>query len=319
MGTTDAINRTGASALIPEDAAAEIIKNVTVNSAVMQLGRRLPNMSRKQRRLPVLGSLPTAYFVNGDTGLKQTTTVTWENVYLNAEELAVIVPIPEAVLDDTDYDIWGEIRPLIEEAIGVAFDAAVLHGTNAPDAWPDDLATQIVAASHTVDEDNAAFPDLYDAILGRGTGDETGVFGLVEEDGFMVNGAIATPTMKSKLRALRDSNGQPIFMQNMQEKTGYALDGEPLFFSENGAVASTHRLFAGDWNQLVWAMRTDITYKLATEATITNQSGGIEYNLFQQDMVAMRVMCRLAWALPNPLNRVNQTDATRLPFAALLS
>ena len=319
MAYTSQIDRTGASALIPEDAANEIIQAVTEQSMVMRLARRAPNMSRKQRRLPVLASLPTAYWVTGDTGLKQTTNVSWENVYLNAEELAVIVPVPETVLDDADYDIWGQIRPLIVEAIGVAFDQAVLHGTNAPDAFPDDLMTQITAASHTVDEDDATYPDLYDAILGRATDDDPGVFGLVEEDGFMVNGSIAQPAMRSKLRALRDSNGQPIFVSDMQQKTGYALDGEPLFFSTNGALAATVRMISGDWNQLIYALRQDITYKIATEATIMNASGGVEYNLFQQDMVALRATMRLAWALPNPLNRTNPTDATRLPFAALLA
>jgi hypothetical protein len=313
------IDRTGAAALIPEDASAEIIQGVPSDSAVLQLARRLPNMSRKQTRLPVLATLPTAYFVNGDTGLKQTSSVSWENVYLNAEELAVIVPIPEAVLDDNDYDIWGQIRPLITEALGVAIDAAILHGTNAPDAWPDDLMTQITAASHTVDEDTAAFPDLYDAVLGRGTGDEPSVFALVEEDGFMVDGSIAQPVMRSKLRGLRSSDGLPIFSSDFKESTTYSLDGEPILFVQNGAMASTVRMISGDWTQLVFSMRQDIRYKLATEATIQNAGGGIEYNLFQQDMVAMRVTMRLAWALPNPLNRTNQTDATRLPFAALIA
>jgi HK97 family phage major capsid protein len=276
-------------------------------------------MSRKQQRLPVLSTLPTAYFVNGDTGLKQTSNVSWENVYLNAEELAVIVPIPEAVLEDNDYDIWGQIRPLITEALGVAIDAAILHGTNAPDAWPDDLMTQITAASHTVDEDTAAYPDLYDAILGRGTGDEASVFALVEEDGFMVDGSVAQPVMKSKLRGLRSSDGLPIFSSDFRESTTYSLDGEPIKFVQNGAMASTVRMISGDWTQLVYSMRQDIRYKMASEATIQNPGGGIEYNLFQQDMVAMRVTMRLAWALPNPLNRTNQTDATRLPFAALLA
>ncbi len=313
------IDRTGAAALIPEDAASEIIQSVAESSMVMQLARRAPNMSRKQRRLPVLASLPTAYFVNGDTGLKQTTNVSWENVYLNAEELAVIVPIPEAVLDDNDYDIWGQIRPLLVEAMGVAFDAAVLHGTNKPDAWPNDIMTQITAASHTVDEDTAAYPDLFDAILGRGTGDEDSVFALVEQDGFMVNGSIAQPVMRSKLRGLRSADGVPIFMSDMKANASYSLDGEPLLFARNGALASTVRMISGDWNQLIYAMRQDITYKIASEATIQNAGGGIEYNLFQQDMVALRAVMRVAWALPNPLNRVNQTDATRLPFAALLA
>lgn len=313
------IDRTGSAALIPEDAANDIIQSVTSGSAVLQLARRVPNMSRKQRRLPVLSTLPTAYFVAGDTGLKGTTSVSWENVYLNAEELAVIVPIPEAVLDDADYDIWGQIRPLMVEAFGVAIDAAILHGTNAPDAWPDDLMTQITAASHTVDEDTAAYPDLFDAILGRGTGDEASVFALVEEDGFMVNGSVAQPVMKSKLRGLRSADGVPIFMSDMKQNATYSLDGEPIFFVQNGAMAATVRQISGDWTQLIYAMRNDITYKVATEATIQNPGGGIEYNLFQQDMVALRATMRLAWALPNPLNRTNPTDATRFPFAALLA
>ena len=313
------IDRTGAAALIPEDAAKEIIQNVATSSAVMQLAKRVPNMSRKQQRLPVLSTLPTAYFVNGDTGLKTTASVSWENVYLNAEELAVIVPIPEAVLDDTDYDIWEQIRPLMVEAFGVAIDAAILHGTNAPTAWPSDLMAQITTASHTVDEDTAAYPDLFDAILGRGTGDEESVFSLIETDGFMVNGSIAQPVMKSKLRGLRSADGVPIFLSDMKQNATYSLDGEPIKFVDNGAMASTVRLIAGDWTQLIYALRQDITYKIATEATIQNPGGGIEYNLFQQDMVALRATIRLAWALPNPLNRTNQTDATRLAFAALLA
>ena len=88
------IDRTGAGALIPEDASREIIQGVAESSAVLRLARRLPNMTRAQQRMPVLSVLPTAYFVTGDTGLKQTSEVSWENKYLNAEEIAVIVPIP---------------------------------------------------------------------------------------------------------------------------------------------------------------------------------------------------------------------------------
>jgi len=145
------ISRSDAAALIPEEASKEIISGIPEQSFVMKFFRRLPNMTRKQQRMPVLSFLPLAYFVSGEAdtdGLKQTTEQKWENKYLNAEEIAVIVPIPEAVLDDADYDIWGEIKPRIIEAFGKTFDAAVIHGTNAPSTWPDDIVTAATAAGN---------------------------------------------------------------------------------------------------------------------------------------------------------------------------
>ena len=306
------IDRTDAGALIPEDVAREIIQGVPEASAVMRMARRLPNLTRAQQRMPVLSTLPSAYFVNGDSGLKQSTTMAWANKYLNVEEIAVYVPIPDAVLDDADYNIWSEVRPRIVEAIGVKFDAAVLIGTDAPASWPDDLVTACTAAGSTVSL--AAFTDLYDAELGEG-----GVVSKVEEDGFMVNGHIADLTMKAKLRGLRDADGQPIFLQSMQQAaTSYTLDGSPIDFVRNGAMsAATALQISGDWSQLVYAIRQDLTWKVIDQGVITDNAGQIIYNLPQQDMVALRAVMRIAWQVPNPINRVNSTEATRFPFAAL--
>jgi HK97 family phage major capsid protein len=304
-------DRTGGSPLIPEDVQREIIQGAPQNSAVLTLARRLPNMARAQQRMPVLSALPTAHFVNGDTGLKQTTEMAWDNKYLNAEELAVIVPIPETVLDDVDYDLWAEIRPRIVEAIGVAVDAAVLFGTNAPSSWPDDLLTGATAAGNL--ESLAAFADAYDAILG-----ESGTFSDVEADGFMVTGSAAHVSMKSKLRGLRDSNGQPIFMQSMQAAGQYVLDGQPIVFPVNGAFDSAQALMvSGDWSQLVYSIRQDLSWKVFTEGVVQDGAGNIVFNLMQQDMVALRVVFRLAWQLPNPINRLQTTEANRYPFAVM--
>lgn len=101
------IDRSRAEALIREQVVSTIFQDAPKQSVVMQLGRKLPNMTSKQTRIPVLSMLPLAYWVNGDTGYKQTSRQAWENVYLTAGELAVIVPIPEAVLADAEFDILG--------------------------------------------------------------------------------------------------------------------------------------------------------------------------------------------------------------------
>ena len=311
MAYDKVIDRSDAAALIPEEVSREIVQGVAETSACLRLFRRLPNMSRKQQRIPVLSALPTAYFVNGDTGLKQTTEQAWENKYLNAEEIACIVPIPEAVLDDADYDIWAEVRPRIVEAFGVVIDAAILFGTNAPASWPDSILDGATNAGHVVALGTGA--DIYDDIMG-----ENGVISLVEEDGYMVNGHIAAMTMKAKLRGLRDTSGQPIFVRSMQDRTRYELDGEPMEFPANGAFDVTQALmFSGDFRQAVYAMRQEITYKVLTEAVIQDNTGAIVYNLAQQDMVALRAVMRLAWQVPNPVNRLQPTAAQRYPFAVL--
>jgi HK97 family phage major capsid protein len=311
MAYDSLVTRANAASLIPEETTREIFKAVTEQSAVLRLARRLRNMKRGELQLPVLSSLITANFVTGDTGLKQTSSVAWADKVITAEELAVIVPIPENVLDDSDYDLWGEIRPEVDAAFAAAIDAAILHGTNAPTSWPDDLQAAALAASNTASL--AAFTDAYDAIMGPG-----GTLSMVEADGYSVNGHVAATTLKATLRGLRDANGQPIYMASLQGPTQYALDGSPILFPMNGALdAASVLLFSGDWNQLVYSIRQDMTFKIFTEGVITDGAGNVVYNLMQQDMVALRAVMRLGWQVPNPINRMNQTEASRYPFSTL--
>lgn len=320
------IARSEAAALIPDVAAREILKGVAATNPLLQLARRLPDMPTSRTRMPVISALANAYFVSGDTGLKQTSEVNWTNKYIDAEELAVIVPISQAVLDDSAYDIWAEVRPELVAAINFAINKAVLFGTNIPASWTTNLGgagmvAAITAAGNMVD-DSVHTGDLYDEIMGT-----TGVIAAVEQDGFMVTGHIAALNLRGQLRGFREqvwngtalvAGGAPIFVSTMQGQTQYALDGQPIYFPTDGSMdAAVAWLISGQWDQLVWAMRQDMTFTISTEGIISDAAGVVIYNLFQQDMVALRAVIRLGFALPNPVNRVNTNNATRFPFALL--
>lgn len=305
------IDRTGAESLIPVQESNEIIQGVVTQSAVLSRGRKLANMTSSQYKMPVLDMLPVAYFVNGDTGKKQTTKQAWDKKFITAEEIAVIVPIPESVLDDSDYDIWGEVKPRIIEAFGAKIDGAVLFGTDKPSSWRNsvvDTATTAGAVVTLGTDDN-----LYDVLMG-----EDGVIAKVENSGYFVNGHMADISMRAKLRGLKDTTGQPIFKSDMQTATSYSLDGSAMTFPDNGAFEKDKALMiSGDFRQLVYSIRQDITFKLFTEGVVQNPDGTIAYNLMQNDMVALRAVMRLGWEIPNPINSIQKDKTKRCPFAIL--
>ena len=304
-------NRADAEAIIREQVVSNIFQDAPKHSVFLSIAKKLPNMTSNQTRMRVLDFLPTAYWVNGDTGMKQTTRQAWDNVFINAGELAVIVPISDAVLSDAEFDIFGEVTPRVMEAIGQKVDAAVIFGDNRPAEWGLDIISRARQAGNNVSP--ATGKDYYDLILG-----ENGVFAKVEDDGYGVTGALAPMNFKSKLRGLRDTTGQPIFKSNMQDVARYSLDGAPITFPENGAFyANIAQLVVGDFSQAVYSIRQDITVKILDQGVIQDpDTKEIIYNLAQQDMTALRIVFRMGWALPNPATRLNE-DRTGCPFAYL--
>ena len=312
----------GTHPLIPEDVSRDIVKATTQQSAILSMFKHR-TMTTAQQRMPVLATKPTAYFVTGDTGLKQTTSISWANRFLDAEELAVIIPVPEKLLDDTDYDIWGEIRPEIVEAMAIALDAAILFGFNKPASWPASIVAAAIAAGNTVTQGTGI--DVADDI--------NNVMAAVEADGYDVNGFFIRNSIKAELRGLRDANNGFIFQSPSDtglsnsvykgtiygEKTVASISG--IFEAEDagtyGRTVNSIKLIAGDWTQGIVGIRQDLTWKMLDQAVITDNNGAIVFNLPQQDMVAMRVVARYGFQVPNPLNRMNMVEANRYPFAVL--
>ena len=297
------ITRQNAEALFSEDLVTEIIEGVTKQSAALRMFRRLPNMSSAIMRMRVLDALPVAYWVNEGTnnGRKNLTEAAWANKYIVPAEIAVIVPIKEDVLDDADIDIWGEISPRLVEAIGKKIDQAIFVGVDKPASWRADLLSSIAQAGAYVPQ--ASGTTLYSAI--------NDAMVKVEESGYNVTGVIGGVDVKGKFRMMLDTAGQPI--------KGTEIDELPKSYIDNGAWdKSKAQLIVGDFTQAVYSIRQDITYKVLDQAVIQDPStGDILYNLAQEDMVALRVVMRLGWEIPNPITVLQPDETVRFPFAAI--
>lgn len=297
------ISHSDVEPLIPEGEVKEIFKAVEAKSLALSLLTKLPNMSSNRTRIKVSDTLPVVYWQAQPTSFKKTTSQAWKNKYIYAEELAVIVPIAEADVDDAEFDIWGEVRPKLVEAIANRIDKAIFFGTgeDKPDNFPEGIFYQAFAKGFVREKGNSE--TIYNAIS------ET--MGLVEESGYGVNGLLSGPGIKKVFRGMTDTTGQLI--------TGDEISALPRAIIENGAWNPNKAVaIVGDFKQAVYAIRQDVTYKLLTEGVIQDPSdNSIIYNLGQQDMVALRVTFRMGWQLPNPVNRLAENEEARLPFAVV--
>lgn len=311
-------------ALVPEPLATSIIQELPRQSAALSLCKKTV-LSTKTERMPVLDVLPLAYWVGGDTGLKQTSTQQWKNVVMVVEELATIIPIPQAYLDDADVPIWDEVQPRMVEAAGSLIDQAVLWDINKPASWGTSIVGGAVAAGNYVIDGYTDW-GVAGAHASTDFGQTVTVLGdQMSQTGYDINAFVGRPGLNWRLAGLRSSAGVPIYQSiNSDMSAGATLNGSlygfPITMPNNGAFqGSDAQLIAGDFSKAIIGVRQDIGFKLFTEGVITDQNGAVVLNLMQQDAVAMRMVMRIAYATVNPVTimQPGKGITTRWPFAVV--
>ena len=296
------ITRADAAPLIPVQEAAEILKVVPQTSIALKVCRTM-RMSTKTLTQPILGSFPVAYWVNGDTGLKQTTDLSWTGLTMTAEELATIVVIPDNLIADSGYPLWAEVRPLLAEAIGLALDQAVFSGINKPATWPAGIIPQARTAGNITDtestpEEGGAANDLVEAMED------------VEDDGYEVTRFVATRGARSALRKARDSSGQKLL-----DVSTNSVEGVPIEYVGFNVFTPDTVAIAGDFSMAIVGVRQDLTWKMLDQAVITDDAGKVLVNLPQQDSQAMRVVARFGFQIAAP--KTHSPEANPFPFAVV--
>lgn len=305
MATFDkSITREGAGkALVPDTYVDSVLQEATHSSVVLQRAKNV-RLSTAKTTQPVLHTLPDAYWLQGDTSLKQTSDVAWKDLTITAEELAVIVPIPDAVIDDAKINLWDNIRPLLAQAIGKKIDQAALFGVDKPASWPEGVVAAATAAGNVVQM--AANKDLGVAVAELGE--------KIAGQGYAINGFVSAPGLQWKLVGLRDAQGAPIYTTGLAGSTPTGLYGYPLNECRNGSWnASAAQLLAADWQKFVVGIRQDITYETFSEGVVSDETGKVVVNLMQQDMKAMRVVMRVGFQVAAPATSLASGAAKRYP------
>jgi HK97 family phage major capsid protein len=308
------VQRSDVAARIPSRVSNIMLNSLRDSSAALTLGNRIP-LPAGATTFPVLSALPTAYWVNGDTGLKQTTTMAWASKSITVEELAAIVPVPDNVFDDADFDVWEEIRPALETAIAREIDKTVFLNQNKPASFPTGIAAAAVAAPLT----NSVTVGTATAAEGGITKDISDLIGKLEAQGYYPTKAVANAALRGTVR-----NMSLVPAQNVPGGASMVTQGDwfgaDVSYPLRGAWpsgAGAVQAIIGDFDQMVVGIRKDFTWKLITEGVISDGAGAIQFNLPQQDMTALRVVFRMGWQVANPINWDQPDPTKRYPFGVL--
>lgn len=304
------ISRSEVSTLIQEEYANTLLESAASSSVALQVFRTVP-MGTKVQNLPVLATLPEAEFVGESAteseGVKPTAQVTWGNKVLTAEEIAVIIPIHENVVDDATVDVLEEITTQAGAAIGRKLDAAVMFGDDKPVSWTsNDLLAAAVAASQTFTVSTTpGEDDLAGAILQAAQ--------AVDEAGWDPSAFAGPRGLRYRLANLRDGEGNPIYRGPLSagaDDGGQVIGLDAAWVSGRVWDRAEAEGFVLDTSRVILGVRQDITVKFLDQATV----GGI--NLAERDMVALRFKARYAYVLGDNTNA--ESNATNAPVAAIL-
>lgn len=300
MAYNDVIDRIGAAGEVPDSIAEAIVGEVETESTALALGRRVPTTT-KDSRIPILGSVPDAFFVTGDAGLKQTSAATFDSTPLVAEEIAVIIAIPDAILADSDYGLWEAIRPLVARAFARRIDRAVIFGEQAPASWPAGMVPAAIAAGNTVPRSADPVVDLLAAAQN-----------VAEQEYNPTAAAVATGWQYRAASSRTDAfTGSPVGRGAPFPLTvaGLGIKVDPCYWD-----ADLADIVVADWKNVLIGVRSDLRFDFSNSAVIQDETGAITNNMWQRDSTSMRAVMRLGYHLATP---VTQSGTAGVPVSVV--
>lgn len=251
-----------------------IMKDVAENSLVMQLGQYHEMDGLQEKTVYVQTDGVSAYWVNETEKIK-TDKPEVVPVTLKAHKLGIILVASREALNYTWEKFFEDMKPQIVEAFYTKIDEAGLLGHETP--FANSVAKSAKDSSQVV-----VGPINYQNILELEDK-------LYEAD-INPNAFVSKVQNRSALRESRDGDKKTIY-----DKATNTIDGITTVDLKSKQFKKGD-LLAGDFNSLIYGVPYNINFKISEEGQISTMknSDGTPINLFEQEMVAIRVTMDIA-------------------------
>lgn len=251
-----------------------IMKDVAKNSVVMQLGQYHEMDGLQEKTVYVQTDGVSAYWVNETEKIK-TDKPEVVPVTLKAHKLGIILVASREALNYTWEKFFEDMKPQIVEAFHTKIDEAGLLGHETP--FANSVAKSAKDSSQVV-----VGPINYENLLKLEDK-------LYEAD-INPNAFVSKIQNRSALRESRDGDKKTIY-----DKATNTIDGITTVDLKSKQFKKGD-LLAGDFNSLIYGVPYNINFKISEEGQISTMknSDGTPINLFEQEMVAVRVTMDIA-------------------------
>ena len=278
---------------IPDKYNDLILKDVMEGSKVMQLAK-YEEMDSKEKKFEYFAKGPGAYWVGEGKKIK-TSKPQWLTAKMVAKKLGVIVPCSRELLSYKVSDFFEKMKPKIAEAFYKKFDDAVI--LNADNPFPQSLEESVMESGNSISTGLT-----YDNILA--------LEDILSDGDFDVNAFISTKKNRSTLRNVQKiENG--VVVETLYDRANNTLDGYPVVDLKSLEKGT---LYAGDFDYMYYGIPYGMSYKISEEAqlsTLTNEDG-TPVNLFEQELVALRVTMDVAFMIVKDTAFAKLESASRL-------
>jgi HK97 family phage major capsid protein len=272
--------------LVPEEFAAEVLRLAPLYGVIRANCRIIP-MKYDIINIPAAGTTDQSAMWTNEAAQILQTNPTFRQCVLTINKLAAIPKVTNELLADASVDVVQYLAELIAEAFAKEEDnqgfngtgspfVGVLNATGAP-TFPHAGGTAFICLSYP-DLVNAT-AEIYDNALGNAK--------------FYFH-----RSMIAHIRSLITTAGAPIFGNTAKDLAGYPLVSVEVLPGRNASTAKTdatlYAIFGDLRKGFAMGERGTITMKISDQATVASD------NLFEKDMVALRMIERIAQAVLLP-------------------